>query len=143
MSTSAQTREELVALDEGLDAWRDELRAALAAVEEDASAVHKTLLLLGVNGNGTKMRFPRLSLVGMTHNQAFVTLAKANGGRLLAKVARRALLDASLLKNPKTASSAVFTGLTRSKDFEKVGPGEYKLVADGELRFEPDDSKQE
>ena len=54
-------------------------------------------------------------------------LAQDNGGVLVAKDAIRAMRAAEIFGNPANAESAVYSNLNRSRRFQKVAPGIYRL----------------
>ena len=46
------------------------------------------------------------------------------------KQAKPILLEAGILKNPKTALASMYATADRSGKFEKVSPGIYKLISE-------------
>ena len=123
-SNQQQTSEELGRLYETLQNKRDKLQEQLAQVGKEFDAVATTLKLMGYPTPG----MASLSLAGMTHIDALVAIAKANGNILVVKTARRLMTRAGLFGNPKNASSVIFTAISRSGKFEQQSKGKYKLV---------------
>lgn len=66
----------------------------------------------------------------ITQMDALVTIATAIGDNGAFKVqdAKRVMLNAELISNPKNADSVIYALIDRSDKFEKVVPGEYKLI---------------
>lgn len=103
----------------------EELQAfseALNKVGEKVAAVN-TLL-----GNGASNKAVKIGAI--SQRQALVLFAKDHGGVLKANEAKKALVEMGLLTANGNASAAVHTALTRSKQFRKVGRGEYALVGE-------------
>ena len=67
------------------------------------------------------------SFKGMTQRKALVEIARRNGGNVRVSEAKRLLISAGLIKNPKKGWGIVYTTLSRSSEFEKIGPGEFRL----------------
>ncbi|HEX4577772.1 MAG TPA: hypothetical protein VH117_10510 [Edaphobacter sp.] len=74
------------------------------------------------------------SLRGMTQIKALEKIARHNGGRLLTSDAKRYLVQAGLIKNPKNANNIIFSVIQRSNQFERLEPGVYRLTADKPIR---------
>ena len=67
---------------------------------------------------------------GLTQVQALVKLAKDSGmNRFKMRDAKRILVEAGLIKNPKNANTILFTAIQRSEKFKRVAPGEYELIS--------------
>jgi hypothetical protein len=124
MSTNSQLREEVFKLYERLQSRRELLKEQLADVEKEFEAVSITVKLLGLPTPGMS----GLALEGMTQLEALIAIAKANNNILIVKVARRLMTKAGLFKNPKNASSVLFTTIGRSGRFKSVGKGQYMLL---------------
>ena len=124
MSTNLHVSDEVSRLYEKLLIRRDKLKEQLAEVEKEFEAVATTLKLMGLPIPGAS----NLSLAGKTHLEALIEIAKANGGLLVVKTARRLMTRAGLFTNPKNASSVLFTAISRSGKFESMGKGKYKLM---------------
>lgn len=65
----------------------------------------------------------------MTQIDALMAIANASNGSFKVQNAKRLMLEAGLIANPKNADSIIYTLIARSGEFEKVKPGEYKLVS--------------
>ena len=105
----------------------ERLRAQLAEAEKELEAFGITIKALGFVAPNSALG---IGLSGMTQLEALVAIAKANGGILTVKSARRQMEKAGLFKNPDNASSIIFTAIARSKKFERIGSGKYKLLPD-------------
>lgn len=76
---------------------------------------------------------------GLTHPEALIMIAQENGGVLLTAPAKAIMLEAGLVRgNPKNALGHVFQLIKDSSRFEKFGyrfekinPGEYRLLPAG------------
>ena len=69
-----------------------------------------------------------MSLQGKTQIQALRLIARAGNGQFKVKDAKRLMLQAGLIQNPKNASTIVYNVIKRYDFiFEKVDPGVYKL----------------
>lgn len=124
MSLNIHGADEVSRLYEKLLAKRDKLKEQLEEVEKEFDAVATTLKLMGQAPPG----LANLDLGGMTHVDALVAIAKANGGVLVVKTARRLMTRANLFTNTKNASSILFTAINRSGKFQRSSPGKYKLA---------------
>jgi len=109
---------------EKLQGKRDKLREQLEEAEREFEAVATTLKLMGLPTPGTS----NLSLAGRTHLEALIDIARANGGILIVRQARRLMTKAGLFTNPKNASSILFTAIGRSGKFKAVAKGKYELT---------------
>lgn len=128
MSANLHVSDEVSKLYEKLQVKRDKLREQLAEVEKEFEAVSTTLKLMGLPTPGMS----NLELAGKTHLDALIAIARANNGLLVVKTARRLMTRAGLFKNPKNASSVLFTAISRSGKFESEGKGKYKLKEENE-----------
>lgn len=124
MSINTQGSEEVARLYERLMDKRDKLRVQLEEVEAEFSAVALTLKLMGQPAPG----LTGLNLGGLTHLDALMTIARANGNVLIAKQAKKLMIKAGHFANSKHASSALFTAINRSGKFRRQSPGKYELV---------------
>ncbi|MFZ2148466.1 MAG: hypothetical protein WAV28_14725, partial [Sedimentisphaerales bacterium] len=67
-------------------------------------------------------------LQGKTQVQALITIARAGNGQFKVNDAKRLMLQAGLIRNPKNAASILYTLINRNDQlFEKVKPGVYRL----------------
>ncbi len=124
MSTNLHVSDEVSRLYEKLLIKRDKLKEQLTEVEKEFEAVATTLKLMNLPIPGAS----NINLVGKTHLEALIDIAKANGGVLVVKMARRLMTRANLFTNPKNASSVLFTAISRSGKFESIGKGKYRLL---------------
>ena len=126
-----------------LDKRQSELQAELADVSRKLESVSTTLALLdGVPmpiahrvSIADTVAVPTVSSIdvsslrGMRQVDALVKIAQHNGGQFQTTVAKKLLLQAGLIKNPKNANNILFSVIQRSGKFERVEPGVYRLVA--------------
>jgi hypothetical protein len=126
MNANLRISDEVSKLYEKLQIKRDKLKEQLDEVEKEFEAVSTTLKLMGMPTPGMS----NLSLAGKTHLEALIDIAKANGNVLIVKAARRLMTRAGLFKNPKNASSVLFTAISRSGKFKQLSKGKYELIVD-------------
>jgi len=79
------------------------------------------------------------SLRGMKQLDALRKIAQQGGGTLQTTTAKRLLLQAGLIKNPKNANNILFSVINRSGLFERVEPGVYRLKVEKPVRPEKDE----
>lgn len=110
------------------------LRQQLDEAERQLSSVTVTMELLGYKGGNlaaideSVRNIEPASLKGLTQEQALVKIARANGGKFLVAVAKRLLLAAGLIANPKNASNIIYNVIARSEKFHRLKAGEYQLI---------------
>jgi hypothetical protein len=126
MNNNLHVADEVSRLYEKLQIKRDKLKEQLEEVEKDFEAVSNTLRLMGLPTPGLS----NIDLTGKSHLDAMMTIAKANGGILVVKTARRLMARGGMFKHPKNASSILFTAISRSGKFKSVGKGTYELLTE-------------
>lgn len=124
MTQFIHVADEVSKLYEKLQIKRDKLKEQLIEVEKEFEAVSTTLKLMGLPTPGMS----NIDLTGKTHLDALIAIAKANNNVLVVKTARRLMTRADLFKNPKNASSVIFTAISRSGKFEPISKGKYRLI---------------
>lgn len=116
-----------------------QLKIELDEAERKLSSVSVTMDLLGYKNGGSLSdsgaRIEPASLKGLTQEQALVRIAKANDGAFHVKTARRLLLAAGLISNPKNASNIIYNVIARSGKFIRKTAGEYELRPSADKRF--------
>src|SRR5467141_3504474 len=131
MSTNVSGAD-IAKLFEQLGAKREKLRSQLEELEKEYEAVALTMKLIG---QPSQKSLVGLDLSNKTQLEALIAIAKANGGILAVKSARRVMVKAEMFKTPKNAASIIFTAIMRSKRFQRLGSGRYALL--------PEQAKQE
>ena len=124
MTQFIHVADEVSKLYEKLLIKRDKLKEQLDEVEKEFVAVSTTLKLMGLPTPGMS----NLTLAGKTHLEALIEIAKANDNLLVVKTARRLMTRAGLFRNPKNASSVIFTAISRSGKFKPLSKGKYELI---------------
>lgn len=117
-----------------------EAQRHLAEIDEKLRAVETTMRLFRTNGAlaASDMSTSLVSeLKGKTHLQALITIAYKNNACFKVVDAKRLMLQAGLLRSPKNALSMLYTIISRSGKFEKVAPGEYRLIESQESLIKP------
>lgn len=117
---------------------RREVCQRLAELDEQVKAVETTISLIKHNGNQAEAKTYDALIEklkedknqGKTQMDALITTASAIGNKGAFKVrdAKRVMISAGLIKNPKNADSVIYALIDRSDRFEKVRPGQYKLI---------------
>lgn len=141
MSNNDSTYIELISLRDRLDARQTELQGELEDVTRKLESVSTTLALLDGSdamplahrvavSRATTASIDIASLRGLKQVEALTKIAKHNGGKIQTAVAKRLLLQAGLIKNPKNANNILFSVIQRSGKFERVEPGVYRLIGD-------------
>jgi hypothetical protein len=138
MESKAKFEAEVLELLSQLDAKKQALQARHAhELEEinkeiDAVAITARLLRQPPTSASPTLTIQVKSagdLRGKSARVACIEIANANRGIVKVAAAKEALIAAGILKNNKNAWGALYTTLTRSKDFEKgPTPGTFKLV---------------
>ncbi len=147
MSTNDKTYNDLVTLRDRLDARQSELQAELEDVTRKLDSVSTTLALLEgdvmplshrvavsipasypAQSPGIATPVDVASLRGMKQIEALTKIAQHSGGQLRTSIAKRLMLQAGLIKNPKNANNILFSVIQRSGKFERVEPGIYRLI---------------
>ena len=141
MKNNDPTYMQLLAWRDKLDEKRGQLHAELEDVSRKLESVSTTLALLdgspmpishtlGVSEDKIPMTAPidLAGLRGMTQVEALTKIAEHNGGQIQTLVAKKILLQAGLIKNPKNANNILFSVIQRSGKFERVDHGVYRLI---------------
>lgn len=124
--------DELTRLIVDLRRKRAEVESQIIELEEQIEAVETTISLYRKAGKiyepeAYKSIVPELE--GRTHLDALQYIASKGDGRLKVTDAKRLMSEAGLLRNPKTALSMLYTIISRSGKFERIAPGEYRLIS--------------
>ena len=122
--------EELQALEKSLQEKLERFRKPYLQVEDDLKNVAGTIALLKRNLRATNpenVDGQSLNLRGMTHKDAVVAIAKANGGVVRAQDAKRLMIKWGVMKATKNATNMTHNVILRSDLFDRIGPGEYRL----------------
>jgi hypothetical protein len=141
MRNNDQTYMQLVAWRDKLDERQSQLHAELEDVSRKLESVSTALALLDGNPMPISHRIAVAeqslpatipidiqSLHGSTQVEALTKIAQHNGGRFETIVAKKILLQAGLIKNPKNANNILFSVIQRSGRFERVDHGVYRLI---------------
>ncbi len=123
-----ETLEDVARLVERLQTKRDKLQGQLEEIQKQLDCASTTYELLGKNRLVSSAVVTPVDLHGKTQLDALVSIAEANGNRLVVRKARRILVRVGLIKTAKNASSIIFTAINRSGRFQREAPGIYKLV---------------
>jgi hypothetical protein len=109
------------------------MRVELNNAEEALHAVSLAINVWKREGSAAASRVelnPQLrEFRGLTQVEALIKIAKDSGiNRFKLKEAKKTLIEAGLVKNPKNANTILFTAIQRSEKFKRVAPGEYELI---------------
>lgn len=107
----------------------------LGEIDKEIEAVSITVRLLRESADGsepireTPPTVIPSDLSGKSAREACIEIAKRNKGIVHVAEAKKALVDAGILKDGKNTWAIVYTTLQRSKEFEKVvGAGRFRLI---------------
>jgi hypothetical protein len=73
----------------------------------------------------TALATPRL--VGLSHSDAVIVLAKSNGGIIRTQDAKRLMIKAGIMSQTKNSTNMAHNAINRTGRFERISPGEYRL----------------
>jgi hypothetical protein len=107
--------------------------ASLDETRHNIEAVQTALQLLrdryGILATQPERKAEIEALRGQKMLPALIEIAKSNYHVVKVTEAKRMLLEAGTIGNPKTAYQRITSALVRSDRFEHIRPGEYRLVA--------------
>ncbi len=116
---------------------RDELGQRLTELSRLLEALELTRQLYRHNGNGKESNLHDTLVAELKERKiqtgqkdqmgAIVTIASRNGGDLKVNEAKKIMVEAELIDNPKNAASVVYALVSRSERFEWVATGQYRL----------------
>ncbi len=133
MENKTHTHSELQELQDKLKNKYEYHRKQMEQVESDLLTVTRTLELLEDKGTRKQEEYPIIppaSLKDLTQLEALKTIARSNNGKFYVKDAKKLLLAAGLVENPKNISNIVHTLIQRSEAFQRVRRGLYRLTED-------------
>jgi hypothetical protein len=147
MANNDTTYNDLLALRDRLDARQSELQAEIEDVTRKLESVSTTLALLDGDDMPLSHRthintrpltatplIDIAALRGLKQVQALVKIAEHGGGVLHTVEAKKLMLQAGLISNPKNAANILFSVMQRCGKFERVEPGVYRLIGDSPER---------
>jgi hypothetical protein len=119
-----------------LKARREGLKNALEQTETEIRAVETTMHLLTQNGSKpshlTEIFADKpYDFKGKNQKQSLIEIARKNDGAIKVSDGKRILTAAGKIKKGRNSWGSIYTTLNRSKEFEKSGPGEFRLVSFG------------
>jgi hypothetical protein len=141
MESNERFESEVLSLLSQLNAQKEKLQsqhaAEMAELDKKIEAVSTTARLIRDSGEGSLVTIaPRKSMVipgnlrGKSTREACVQIAEQNNGTLKVGDVKEALVLAGIVRSRKHAWGAIYTALTRSKEFEKgPTPGTFRLVS--------------
>jgi hypothetical protein len=123
---------------------RIEIDQMVAEFERHIQAVETTIHLIKHNGRPSESDAYNALVAKLkdekrksklTQMQALETIATTigNKGTIKIREAKRVMLNAGLIANPKNADRIIYALINKSSRFEKESPGKYKLVFSGHL----------
>jgi len=105
----------------------DQARSRLQQLETEVEALETAAQIYRQAHNITQPVDPN-DLKGKTQIQALLTIARAANGQFKVNDAKRVMLQAGLIANPKNAASILYTLIKNYEHFfDKVEPGVYRL----------------
>lgn len=118
--------EELRNLLRDMESDAESIRATIAVIEQRHRSAPTPVSFAPSSFEEEKPTLPNVS--GFTQLQAIVALAKHYGGTVKALDAKNFLLSSGLMRKTKNANNIVHSTIIRSGRFERIGPGEYRLL---------------
>jgi len=140
MSNQAKFESEAMSLLRHLKSKKEAIHlrhaSELEEIDKEIDAVSITIRLLrGVPESKDSAEEVKPSVIpndlfGKSTREACIEIAKKNNGIVYVAEAKKALIDARILKDSKNTWAIVYTTLHRSKEFEKTGvAGGFRLVS--------------
>jgi hypothetical protein len=134
--------EELQALEKSLQESLERLRKPYVQAEDDLKNVMGTIAILKRNprpssSENFESTTQNLNLRGLTHKDAVVAIAKANGGVVRAQDAKRMMIKAGVMSATKNSTNMTHNVIIKSDLFDRIGPGEYRLKRPDRTGEEP------
>jgi hypothetical protein len=99
------------------------ITGAIAYCERQAKDAAE-IMVIGVNHD---VAAPAPKLLGLTHKQAVIAIARQNNGIVKSGEAKRLMIRAGIMAPTKNASRMVHNAIKTSKMFDPIAPGEYRL----------------
>lgn len=143
MRTTDATYTELLGIRDRLESRQAEIKRELETVTKKLDSVSTTLAMLNESeelfNESSEAEFSLHeaadrsgidvgSLRGMTQVQALRKIAEHGGGQFETTTAKRLLLQAGLISNPKNANNILFAVIQRNDEFERVSRGVYRIA---------------
>ena len=97
----------------------EQIQAEIAHLEEAAAIYRAENLIPGA--------VEPEDLQGRTQLQALIIIAKIGNGQFKANEAKKLMLRAGLISNPKNASNIVYSLIKKSEAFQRISKGVYRL----------------
>jgi len=129
-SWEAETKELIDRVQKEIDEIKADIEKRIATLQQRKWALEESLRAYG------EMRGPQVAQTyslkasdfeGKSLKEVLALIAQRNDDLLIARHAIRLMKEADLFSNPLNADSVVYSILTRSPDFIKVGRGVYRL----------------
>ena len=135
MANSDMVLVELSKLIGTLRKQESETKQALDGILEQIKAVEITMRLCRHNGaqaipdihDALVAELRKVKAQKKTQMDGLMLIAGKDGS-IKVKEAQRLMVEAGFISNPKNAASILYTLISRSEKFEKVKPGEYRLI---------------
>lgn len=136
MANSDATLTELTSLIARLHKEREELSQKFSEIDEQIKAVEVTMRLIRHDGSQAApdiydalvAELRRAKAQEKTQMDALKLIANKSNGSIKVTYAQRLMVETGFIANPKNAASIIYTLISRSERFEKVKPGEYRLM---------------
>jgi hypothetical protein len=128
-----QTRSETI---QSLKEKREYVMHQIGELEEALECLNGTIAFLEKEGRmestehvrpAEAREFPVVKLHGLTQLQAVVMIAKHFRGVVKAQDAKRLMINGGVMKETKNSTNITHNLIIRSKLFERIAPGEYRL----------------
>jgi hypothetical protein len=131
MEGNGKTHSDLLQLKQKLQEKCEYYKKQLEEFQDNLRSVTATLELLEgkkLKGDNEELRIQASDLQGLSQKEALRKIARAYGGKLRMKIAKRLMIEAGLIENPKNASNILYTTLKRDDDFHNADYGVWEFV---------------
>lgn len=132
-SWEAQTQELLSRVEKEIEAVQLEMERHIAALKQRKWALEEAIKayreMMGTEAQATQQLSPN-EITGKSQRELLHLIAQRNEGLLVARYAIKIMKDANVFGDSPNADAAVYSILSRSPEFTRVGRGVYRLDND-------------
>jgi hypothetical protein len=127
------TRELISRIDHDIEETQAETTRRIATLKIKRAALEESILtyreMMLISDKPGSQILTAEDVRNKSQKQILILIAGRNNGLLVANQAVKQMSEAGVFGNPENASSAIYSVLKRSPEFERVGKGIYKLRA--------------
>lgn len=120
----------------------EQMRKPITQLEDDLQHIRGVITFYQRSENSKMMsgvqeavaelmaELPISRIKGLSHSDAVVAIAKFNGGLVRTQDAKRLMIKAGIMSKTKNSTNMAHNAIQRTGKFERVSPGEYRLLPD-------------